>query len=284
MNFRYFYHNHIKPMIPDKFFVKRLYENKTGKKLNLKNPETFNEKIQWMKINYRNDLLTTCVDKYKVRTIIENRLDSNILNELYGVYNSINEIDIDNLPNEFVMKTTAGWGDIIICRDKSNFNWNKEKSKIENSLNSNNYEIGREWAYKNVNNKIIVEKLLLDNQEIPNDYKFFCFNGKVEYIQVDSDRFSEHKRNLYDVEWNLLNVKYKYPNIIEKISKPINLDRMIEISKKLSEGFPFVRVDLYSLDTEIIFGELTFYPESGMGNFVPEEYDLKIGSHLKLDI
>jgi hypothetical protein len=272
-----------KYLISDKRIMEMSYYSLFGKRLNLKNPNTFNEKLQWLKINNRNHLITTCADKYSVREYIEQKKLSHILNELYGVYENISEIDISKMPNSFVLKATHGSGWNIICKDKNQINWENEFEKINDWLNTNYYYLGREWAYKNIKPRLIFERYLIDeNGEPPKDYKFFCFNGQPKVVQVDLERFKEHKRNMYNMNWELLEFEYSYKSSKEIIEKPYNFNSMIEIAKVLSEDFPFVRVDLYNIDGEIYFGELTFYPENGQGKFAPEEYDYVIGSELDL--
>lgn len=251
-----------------------------GKKLNLKNPERYTEKLQAYKLYYRNPVMTKCADKYQVRGFVEGKNLGNILCRLYGVYDNVNEINFDSLPEKFVIKTTNGSGTNILCRNKNTLDIPNAKSQIKKWLKRNMYELGREWAYKNIKPKIIIEEYLEDNEnhfEGINDYKFICFNGKAEYVVFDVDRFKTHKRNIYDTEWNNLHIKTDCDEINDVIEKPEGLDKMIEIANKLSEGFPCVRVDLYYINHKVYFGELTFYPWTGYVQFEPDEFDFEMG-------
>jgi len=274
--------------IPDKPMLYLQYFLKFNRLLNLRNPKRFTEKLQWYKLYYRDPLMKKCVDKYLVRDYVESKGLDDLLNELYGVYNVPEEIDFDLLPNEFVIKTTDGGGgnNIIIYRNKDDFNIKQTKSKLNNWLNlRKNLSGGREWSYRNSKSRIIIEKLLVNKNNAAagiNDYKFFCFNGKPEYIVVDKDRYIEHKRNFYDINWNFIKVESDHPYFGDTMAKPDNLDEMIEIASILAEDFPFVRVDLYNIDGEIIFGELTFYPWSGYVQFKPDEFDFTLGKELSL--
>lgn len=269
--------------IPDNIMLKIQYKIKTGRSLNLKNPKRYTEKIQKYKIYYRNPILIECVDKYNVRKFVKEKGLSNILNELYGVYDSTDKIDFDKLPNEFILKTTNGSETNIICNDKSKLNIEDTKKKLDFFLNRETINAGREWAYNNVKPLIICEKLLKpSNNADLMDYKFICFRGKVECIIVDSDRFTDHKRNFYDINWNKIEVESDCKNIEKEIKKPKELRKMIKIVEILSKDFPHVRVDLYNFDEKIIFGELTFYPWSGYVNFKPDEFDYKLGKNFNL--
>lgn len=270
--------------IPDKIMLKIQYRIKTNRKLNLKNPQRYTEKLQWYKLYYRNPIMTQCADKYAVRDYIKSKGLESILNELYGVFNSVDEIDFNSLPKKFVLKTTNGSETNIICRDKSKLNLEKAKEDMSNYMNHSTKSAGREWAYDNIKPKIVLEKLLENkNNEDLRDYKFLCFNGKVKYIVVDADRFIEHKRNIYDRNWKELEVLTDCKKIDYNIEKPANLNEMIKISEKLSEDFPHVRVDLYNVDGKIIFGELTFYPWSGYVNYNPDIVDFEFGKNFDLE-
>lgn len=273
--------------LPDEPMLKLQYWIKLGRKLDLKNPQRFTEKLQWYKINYRNPLMQECVDKYTVRDYVKRKGMKDILVPLIKKYDSIDNIYWDELPNEFVMKTTNGGGglNVIVCSDKSKMDFNEVK-KLESSdtiIKKNSG--GREWAYYGLEKNIIVEKLLI-NKENPeagiDDYKFFCYAGVPKYIIVDVDRYIGHKRNFYDTEWNNLHIESDCPKANREISKPKNLDKMLEIAGKLSEDFPYVRVDLYNVDGEIYFGELTFYPWSGYVQYSPDEADFMFGEDFVL--
>lgn len=194
------------------------------------------------------------------------------------------DIDIDVLPNQFVLKCNHDSGSVCICKDKSNFDVSFAKEKLRLALKRNFYWGGREWAYKNVVPYIFAEQYMEDeSHEELKDYKVFCFNGKAHFVQVDFGRFSQHGRNCYDLDWNYLNVEYNYPtNSSVAIKKPEKLEEMISLAEKLAEGFPFVRVDFYSINDKLYFGEMTFYPEAGQAWFKPKEWDVRFGALLEL--
>lgn len=272
--------------IPDKTMVKLQYRIKTGRKLNLKNPQRYTEKLQWYKLNYRNPLMTKCADKYTVREYIESKGLGHILNELYGVYDNVNEIDFDKLPNKFVLKTTNDSDTNIFCKDKANSDLEEIKKKMDKKMKERaQIPLAREWAYNNSKRRIICEKLLEDKDTKDNsinDYKFLCFNGKPEFIVYDVDRYLGHKRNFYDTTWKYLNISSDCPNFGDIVERPEKLKEMLEIAKILSEDFPAVRVDLYCIQNKIYFGELTFYPWSGYVKFEPDEFDFILGEKFNL--
>lgn len=269
--------------ITDEEFVKKFYKNAFGNELDLENPITFNEKLNWLKLNLKNPNATICADKYEVRKYIENKGYGYILNDLLGVYDNVEEIDIDRLPDRFVLKGTHGSGWNLIVKDKNKVNWKPWKLIMKSWLRQNFYYYGREWVYKDIKPRIICEKFLEDSNKELLDYKIYCFNGIPKFIQIDVDRFTNHTANYYDVEWNEMNFQYDDENSGRKIEKPKNLKEMLEISKVLSEEFEHVRVDFYEVDGKLYFGELTFFTASGSGKFNPEKYDEIIGSWLHLD-
>jgi len=262
--------------------VKKLYFNTFGTCPDFKNPEGYNEKLQWLKLYYRNPLMVQCADKYGVREHIKKMGYGHILNDLYGAYDSVEAVNIGKLPDRFVLKATHGSSWNIICRDKENINWFVWKLIMKSWLRQNIYVDGREWVYKDIKPRIICEKYLEDMDGNLTDYKFFCFSGEPAFIQVDIDRFGKHKRNMYDKEWNLLPFTYNYLNSDKEIDRPCNLGEMLTAAKILSAGFPHVRVDFYNINGQLFFGEFTFFPESGTGIFTPPEYDVKIGELLSL--
>ncbi len=270
--------------IPDKLMLEIQYRIKCFRKLNLKNPERFSEKIQWYKLYYRNPLMNKCVDKYMVREYLEEKGYGQYLVKLYGCWKNVDEIDFNKLPNEFILKVTNGSGTNIIINNKNNINVEIIKRQLNVWLNRSHISPGREWAY-NLSTPVIIAEELLKNEkgELP-DYKFLCFNGKVVNVIYDYNRFNGHKRIIFDEDWNDTGV-YADDAIYEVnvIKKPIHYDEMKKISEKLSEDFPMVRVDLYNIQGKIYFGELTFYPWSGYMNFSPDEFDYKLGEKLKLE-
>ena len=274
--------------VPDKPMIMVQYKLKTGRKLNLRHPRRFTEKLQWYKLHYRNPLMKECINKYTVRDYIKSKNLESILVPLYAHYKWVEDIEWDKLPNSFVCKTQHGGGglDVVIVTDKKQTTKEEVVKKLhysrEKLLNTSG---GREWAYGGLDTGIVVEELLV-NRENPNaginDYKFFCYDGHAKYIIVDVDRFIGHKRNFYDCDWNNLHVISDCPAADREIPKPKNLKEMMDIAEILSADFPYVRVDLYSVDNKVYFGELTFYPWSGYVQFDPDEWDFKFGKDFKL--
>lgn len=269
--------------IDDEKYLKLLYKDKFGKALNLEKPITFNEKLQWLKINDRKDIYTTMVDKYEVKKYVANIIGEEYIIPTLGIYNSFDEIDFNELPNKFVLKCTHDSGSTIICKNKSEFDIKKAEEKINRALKQNYYYGGREWPYKNVKPRIIIEQYMVDESGVElKDYKIFNFNGISKIIQVDFGRFKEHKRNFYDINWNYIKeLSIQYPtdqNTI--IKKPENLEKMIELAQKLSQDIPHLRTDFYSINGKIYFGELTFYHGSGFEKIIPEEWNRKLGDML----
>lgn len=274
--------------IPDKWMLSLQYYMKLGRRIDFRNPKRFTEKIQVYKIGYRNEVLHRCVDKYDVRQYVESLGLADILNESYGIYEDCRSIDLDNLPDSFVVKTTDGGGgeNIMICKDKSVLEKEAFYAELLKWKNKKDINAGREWAYTGIRkSRYIVEKLLV-NTENPEagiaDYKFFCFNGQPEVIVYDTDRYVGHKRNFYDTDWNNLNVSSDCPQCDRNVPRPEGLDDMLKVAAELSKGFPFVRVDLYYVEGRVIFGELTFYPWSGYVQFVPDSFDFELGDMFDL--
>lgn len=271
--------------VPDKAMIKLQYRIKLKRKLNLKDPKRYTEKIQWYKLYYRNPVMMECVDKYGVRKYIEKKGLGNILNQLYQVVDRPEEINFDQLPDKFVIKTTNGSGTNILVKDKKTLNIAETKKKLNDFLNMAEASAGREWAYGGSSKKIIVEELLEDNSNKDkgiSDYKFLCFNGKPVYVVYDKDRFSDHKRNFYDVNWNYVKVDSDCPCFEDSVKKPENYEKMVEIASVLSRDFPAVRVDLYNIEGKIYFGELTFYPWSGYVQYTPDNFDFELGKYFVL--
>lgn len=275
---------------PDKIYLQLRFRLEMGKKLDLNNPKSFTEKIQWLKLNNRKQEYITMVDKYSVKDYVGKLIGKDYIIPLIGVWDKVDEIKFDGLPSQFVLKTTHGGGGsgVIVCRDKSKLDITDVKRKLNNSLKFDIYKNYREWPYKNVPRKIIAEQLLeIPDKEDLTDYKFFCFNGEPKYIQVIQDRNTEETIDFFDTYWNHqpfvgLNPKCRNANTIP--SKPKKLEEMIEVARKLSKDIPFVRVDVYNIDSKVYFGELTFYPASGFGKFTPEGWDLKLGNMIKLPL
>jgi len=272
-------------VLPDEVYLKRKFRNQAGYPLNLKSPRTFNEKLQWLKIHDRKPEYTTMVDKYEVKKYVAGIIGEEHIIPTLGVYNKFDDIDFEKLPSQFVLKCTHDSGGLAICKDKSLFNISDAKEVIRKSLGKNFFWEGREWPYKNVKPRIIAEKYMVDESgEELKDYKFFCFGGTPKFFKIDYNRYIDHHANYYTITGELL----PFDEVIcprdlsAKIETPENLGQMIEIAKMLSKGIPFVRVDLYNINGKIYFGEMTFYPATGMGAFEPQEWDYTLGSYIQL--
>lgn len=276
--------------IPDKMMIKIQYRMKTGRKLNLKNPQRYTEKLQWYKLNYRNLKMKKCVDKYEARKYIREMGCTEILNELYGVYNSPKEINFNALPNSFVIKDTLGGGgnSVIIVKDKSKLDIKEVTEQINSWIrNATRKNPGREWVYDNQKHRIIIEKFIDSKTENGGliDYKFFCFDGKVCFVYGISDRSMGEKAYLgiFDKNFNLLPYYRVDENQLErKLEKPVNYDKMVKYAQLLGKEFPHARVDFYNVNGKIIFGEITFFDGSGYMKFEPDEFDFILGSNFNL--
>lgn len=275
----------ISRIIPDTIFLKIEYRLIIGKKLNLSNPKTFNEKLQWLKLYNRKNEYTDMTDKYKVREYIENKIGNKYLIPLIGAYNTFEEIDFKKLPNQFVLKPNHTSGDIYICKNKSKIDYGKLKKEVNNWLKENYYWTSREWIYKNIKPRIICEKYMVDESGTElKDYKFFCFDGEPKALFVATDRGIDTRFDFFDLNFNHLPFMQYYKNSVKKIVKPRGFDEMIKLSKILSKGIPHVRVDFYDIYGRVYFGELTFFHFSGFVKFEPEEYDKLFGNWLELPL
>lgn len=262
------------------------YKIRLGKKLDLKNPQTFNEKLQWLKLYDRNPEYTKTVDKYQAKQYVADIIGEKYIIPTLGIWDKFENINFEELPNQFVLKCTHDSGGLVICKDKSKLNIKEAKRKISKSLKTNYYYHGREWPYKKVRPRIIAEKYMATyKQKELIDYKFFCFNGEPKFLYV-SEGLSNHE----NARISFANMNYEKTEFYRKDyrpfdklpDKPTNFDKMKELSKKLSKNIPFIRVDFYEVNGQIYFGELTFFPCSGFIPFEPEEWDRKLGDMLKL--
>lgn len=269
--------------MPDKPYLKLVYRCETGKKLDLNNPQTFNEKLQWIKLYDRKPEYSIYADKYEVRKHIAETIGEKYLIPLIGVYESVDEIPWDELPNRFVLKCTHGSGSNIICQDKNKLAINDAKKKLSKWMKKSWYWFGREWPYKNVKPRIVCEEFISDTVNTPDDYKVMCFNGEPKCIQVHKGRFSNHTTDYYNTDWNVMNFKTRTPTSCITQEKPIILSEMLEISKSLSKSIIHVRVDFYYVNNRIYFGELTFFDASGYDNY-PDEYNNLLGNWINLPI
>lgn len=284
---RRFFLRHLRKVrfLPSKMYVKIHYEYFSGNKLDLNNPKDFTEKIAWYKVFYRPKSLNQLVDKFAVRAFVEEKIGSQFLNTFYGVFDDVNEIKFDELPEKFVIKATHTSGHNLIVRDKNKLNLDKTKKLLKKWLKINQYyRIGQEWAYKDVKPRIIIEKYLEQiDQKSLTDFKFYCFDGKAKFIDIHTDREDEHKQGSFDLNFERLPFGVsRFKQIYESPEKPVNLKEMIECAEVLSEKLPFVRVDFYAIDGKTIFGEMTFYPSDGRKKFYPEKYNRIIGDYFTL--
>lgn len=275
--------------IEDENYIKLIFRGMYGRKLNLASPQTFNEKLQWLKLHDRKPEYTMMVDKYAVRKYIADTIGEEYLIPLLGVWDNPDDIDFDALPNQFVLKCNHNSGlGMCICKDKSKLDIDKIKAELRKGLQQDYYLTGREWPYKNVKRRIIAEKYMttLGMDDLP-DYKIHCFNGEPKFILYCSERFSKTgtKEDFLDTNWSKLPFKRPDLKCSDKIlKKPSRLNEMLELAKILSRNIPFLRCDFYEIKGNVYFGELTFFPASGLEAFEPEEWDYKLGSWLKLPI
>lgn len=271
--------------LPDKLYIKLMFKLKMGYKLNLKNPQTYSEKIQWLKLYNRKPEYTTMVDKYAVKEYVAKIIGEEYIIPTIGVWNNPEKIEWEKLPNQFVLKTTHGGGSsgVVICKDKTTFDKKDAIDKLKLSMKQDIYRTLKEWPYKNVPRRIIAERYIVDKNNELNDYKVFCFDGEPRMIEVDYNRFKGHLRNLYTMDWERIDAVLKYPSDPEReFAKPEVLDELKELCRKVSVGIPHVRSDFFIVDNKIYFGELTFFHGSGYEKTIPEEFNKTIGDWLIL--
>lgn len=272
--------------MPDKMYLKMRYRVKLQQKLNLKNPQTYNEKLQWLKLYDHRPEYVAMVDKYEMKSYVAKRLGEEYLFATIGVWDKFDEIDFESLPNQFVLKCTHDSGGLVICRDKSRLDKEAARKKIERCLKRNYYWLGREWPYKGVRPRIIAEEYMEDakTKEL-RDYKFFCFDGEVKAMFVATERAdqtTETKFDFFDTQYNHLPVVQGHPNATVPPAKPEQFEEMKVLAAKLSKGFPHVRVDFYEVNGRIYVGELTLFHFSGLVPFVPAEWDKTFGDWITL--
>lgn len=269
--------------LSDEVYLKRMYKAIIGKDLDLENPKTYNEKLQWLKLYDRKPVYTTMVDKYEVKPYVADRIGESYVIPTLGIWDSFDEIDFDTLPEQFVLKCTHDSGGLVICQDKSKLDIRAARKSIEKSLKNNYYLHGREWPYKDVKPRILAEKYMVDDSGTElRDYKVVCFGGEPKLIQYHQGRYHKHTQDIYDTAWNKLDVIQGTPSSEKELAQPMFLDEMLELSHKLSAGIPQVRVDWYFVQGQLYFGELTFFDASGFGEFEPEEWNEIIGSWITL--
>lgn len=274
-------------LIPDRPYLKLLYRLKLGRRLNLRHPKRFTEKLQWLKLNDRNPLYIQLVDKIEVKKYIAEVIGSEYVIPTIGVWSKPEDIDWNSLPNKFILKTSHGSGGtgVVICTDKNQLDKKKAVELLDSNMNADAYATLREWPYKNIPHRILAEQLLEKDplyKDVP-DYKFYCFNGVPKVLLIATNRFSSHNFNYYDMNFERLNIiSSAGSNAAVEFSKPAQFEEMKQIAEKLSQGFYHVRVDLYYSNNKIYFGELTFYDSSGFDNLSSDSVDLEWGSWIKL--
>lgn len=273
----------------DETYIKRIFKLEMGYELDLDNPKTYNEKLQWLKLNYQNLDCVTMVDKYYAKEYVANLIGEEYVVPLYGVWDKFEEIDFDALPEQFVLKTTHDCGGVVVCKDKSEFDKAEAKTFLEKHLAREYFYHCREWPYKYVKPRIIAEKFMKDSNEQAGegltDYKFFCFDGEPKAMFIATERANketETKFDFFDMEFNHLPFTNGHPNSNKPIKKPERFELMIELAKKLSAGLPHIRVDFYESEGKIYFGELTLFHWGGLVPFNPKEWDRTFGDWIKL--
>ena len=285
MEFKSFLVQRVGRFISDKNLIRIKFFRSFKRLPNFKNPKTFNEKLQWLKLYDRNPEYTVMVDKVAVKEYVSRLVGEEYIIPTLGVWNNAEDIDFDALPDKFVIKCNHNSGDgMYICKDKSKMNVEEVREGLKKGLEQDYFMCHREWPYKNVPRKIIAEQYIEDGSgKDLNDYKIFNFNGEPHIIQVDFDRFTDHKKNLYTTDWELCDFSFNYPSHPEiTIPRPEALDEMLRISRILAKDIPYVRTDFYSVNGKIYFGEITFFPASGYGKFSPEKYDELFGEMIPL--
>lgn len=275
-------------ILPTRLYVPRYYFKRMGEKMDVKHPKSLSEKLNWLKIYYHDPLMTVCADKYRMREYVKHLCGDGYTVPLIGKWDKAEDIDFNELPNQFVLKTNHDGGPIV-CLDKKNFDFDKARKQLDIKLKTSKYMQGREWGYKNIKRCIIAEQLIGDGVSDLIDYKFFCFNGEPKYLYTVSEHVDSKHGNIdfFDMDFNSLPFKMDiYENAQMLPQKPLNFEKMIEFSKKLSTfggvAFPFVRVDFYEVEGQIYVGELTFYPTNGMISYAPDKWNTVTGNYMNL--
>lgn len=272
--------------IPDKLYLQLLFFKHFGRFINFKNPKTFNEKLQWLKLYDRNPEYTRMVDKYEAKKYVAEKIGEEYIIPTLGVWDTPEEIDFDSLPDQFVLKWNHDSGSIVICKDKKNFDKAEVIKKLQRGKQYSGFWYGREWPYKNVRPRVIAETYLSNDGYDLKDYKFYCFNGKVKCLYISKGLSGLHENaeiSFYDLEWHQMPLKRAdFKELTAIPPKPNNFQKMIHLAKLLSSDIPFVRVDFYEVENHVLFSELTFYPCGGLMKFEPFEYDLTFGQWLEL--
>lgn len=274
-------------LISDSMYTRLKFKRNLKYWPDLKNPKTFNEKLCWLKLHHRDSMMSIMVDKADAKKYVADILGEEYIIPTYGVWERVEDIDFDSLPKQFVMKGTHDSGRVIVCADKDTLDVGKARNEMQLSLNRDFYAITREWPYKNVPHRIIAEKFIQQSDGGLTDYKFFCFNGHVDCVMVCLDRhIGDTKFYFFDKDWNFLRLNKRGVAAPEgfNLPRPDGIDKMFEIASVLSQGQPFVRVDLYNVNGKIYFGELTFYPDGGVDPNILRSTDERWGNLLDLNV
>lgn len=270
--------------LSDEEFLKKMFKVRMGKVLNLDNPKTFNEKLQWLKLYDRKNIYTTMVDKHSVKEYVSSLIGDKYIAKEYGFWDYIEPSIFDKLPYSFVLKTTHGCGKMLVCHDKNAINFEKVCKEFDSNLKQNYYYRSREWPYKNVKPKVIAEELLINEGEtVLTVYKFFCFNGEPHIVQViHNDKTSRERIDYFDMNWSFLELRQNFKNSDVIPTKPDTFEEMKDICRKLTKGIPFVRCDLYEVNKKVFFSEFTFFSDAGFERFHPDKWDEILGSKIVL--
>lgn len=272
-------------IVPDTLFLRIKYLYRMKKILHIDNPTTFNEKMQWLKLYFRKPVMTTMVDKIEAKKYVSSIIGNQYIIPTIAVYNSVDEIDWESLPNQFVIKCSHDSGGLIVCKDKATLDIVQAKKKLRAGLKRTYFYANREWPYKNVAPRLICEEYISNNENELEDYKIHNFNNGEPIVLVCKNRFSNKglTEDFFDKEWNHLPIaRPKHPNSQTPIPMPQTLEKMLILASILSKDFPFLRTDFYSVGGKIYFGELTFFPATGMTPFVPDKWDLELGNRIRL--
>ena len=271
-------------LIPSKLWISYRFKVRTGEKMDWKNPKTFNQKLQWLKLYNRRPEYTTMVDKYEVKKYVAERIGEEYIIPTLGVWDRFEDIDFDALPDQFVLKCTHDSGGLIIVRDKSKLDKEAARKMFRVALNRNHYSVNREWPYKNVKPRIIAEQYMKDEQaeDLP-VYKIFCFGGEPYIIQaIQNDKQPNESIDYFDIGWDKLPLRQNFPNSEHPLPAPKTLDKMLQYAGVMSTRHPFLRVDFYEVNGKMYFSEFTFFSDSGMQKFDPPEWDYILGDRIKL--
>ncbi|MBR3307489.1 MAG: glycosyl transferase [Lachnospiraceae bacterium] len=270
-------------ILPDRLYITLAFLARLHSLPDLKHPKTFNEKLQWLKLNDRREVYKTMVDKAEVKAYVAERIGEEYIIPTLGIWGDAESIDTDKLPERFVLKCTHDSGSTFVISDKAAADWPSVKAGLTKCLKSNYYILGREWPYKDCVPRIIAEEYIGDGEDLT-DYKFMCFNGKVKCTFVCTERFAEDgvKINVYDRDWELLPFERDHPRSSRQIPRPEAYEEMIGLAEKLAGDIPFVRIDFYNVGSRVCFGEITLYPGAGFLPFYPAEWDGILGSWLTL--